>query len=73
MPRDPRQVVLGEGYEIAYWSQKFGVSPEKLAEAVKTVGRFSTAVEEYLKNPGPGRETKRARSPQTEDGTKARP
>ena len=47
-PKDASRVALGEGYEVAYWSQKFGVSPEKLKEAVNAVGDFSKAVEDYL-------------------------
>lgn len=39
---------MGEGFEVAYWSQKFGVSPEKLKEAVDAVGDFSKAVKAYL-------------------------
>ncbi|SDA36053.1 DUF3606 domain-containing protein [Sphingomonas sp. NFR15] len=48
-PQDSSRVALGEDYEVAYWSKKFGVSRDKLAEAVKAVGNGADAVEEYLK------------------------
>jgi len=48
-PQDSSRVALDEDYEVAYWSKKFGVSRDKLAEAVKAVGNGADAVEEYLK------------------------
>ncbi|ATY34818.1 DUF3606 domain-containing protein [Sphingomonas psychrotolerans] len=48
-PQDSSRVALGEDYEVTYWSKKFGVSRDKLAEAVKAVGNGADAVEEYLK------------------------
>ena len=35
---DRRQIDVHEAYELAYWSRKFGVSRERLAEAVQKVG-----------------------------------
>ena len=35
---DRRQIDVHEAYELAYWSRKFGVSREELAEAVQKVG-----------------------------------
>jgi uncharacterized protein DUF3606 len=35
---DSRQIDLHRPYELGYWSRKFGVSEEKLAEAVQIVG-----------------------------------
>jgi hypothetical protein len=37
-----------ENYEVEYWSNKFGVTPEKLKSAVKAVGSSAKAVEAYL-------------------------
>lgn len=38
-----------ENYEVEYWSNKFGVSVEKLKSAVRAVGNAVEKVEEYLK------------------------
>ena len=35
---DRSRINLQEDYERDYWSKKFGVSPEKLAQAVDAVG-----------------------------------
>ncbi|PCD02206.1 DUF3606 domain-containing protein [Sphingomonas spermidinifaciens] len=40
---------MGEDYEVAYWTDKFGVSRERLQQAVDTVGDGAAAVEEWLK------------------------
>lgn len=48
-PQDSSRIALGEDYEVAYWTKKFGVSQDKLAEAVKAVGNGADAVEAYLK------------------------
>ena len=37
-----------EYYEVEYWSNKFGVTPEKLKSAIKAVGSSAKAVESYL-------------------------
>lgn len=39
-----------ENYEVEYWSNKFGVTPERLKSAVKAVGNSVTAVKDYLNN-----------------------
>lgn len=38
-----------EDYEVRYWSEKFGVSPQQLKETVKKVGNSAKAVEKSLK------------------------
>jgi len=38
-----------EDYEVRYWSEKFGVSPEQLKAAVRKVGNSAEAVEWELK------------------------
>lgn len=48
-PQDSSRITLGEDYEVEYWTNKFGVSRDKLAEAVKAVGNGADAVGEYLK------------------------
>lgn len=48
-PQDRSQIALGEEYEVRYWTEKFGVSKDRLAEAVKAVGNSVDAVERHLK------------------------
>ena len=35
---DRRRIDLNQPYELGYWSRKFGVSEQELADAVHTVG-----------------------------------
>jgi len=46
---DRARINVNEGYELDYWSKKFGVSKDKLKAAVETVGTAASAVEDYLK------------------------
>ena len=46
---DRAKINLYEGYELDYWSDKFGVSKDKLKAAIETVGTSADAVEDYLK------------------------
>lgn len=46
-PQDSSRIALGEDYEVEYWTKRFGVSREKLANAVKAVGNGADAVGEY--------------------------
>nr|WP_083434361.1 DUF3606 domain-containing protein [Sphingomonas sp. Y57] len=48
-PQDRSRIALGEDYEVRYWSEKFGVSKDRLEEAVKAVGNSADAVERHLK------------------------
>jgi len=48
-PQDRNRINLSEDYEVQYWSQKFGVTPERLREAVHKVGNSPEAVEKELK------------------------
>jgi hypothetical protein len=34
-PQDRSRINTGEDYEVRYWSEKFGVSPDQLKAAVK--------------------------------------
>jgi hypothetical protein len=47
-PQDAKLVNVNEDYELRYWTGKFGVSPEKLKEAVKAVGTSANKVGEFL-------------------------
>ncbi|QNN45025.1 DUF3606 domain-containing protein [Pedobacter roseus] len=46
---DRGRININEGYELDYWSNKFGVSKDKLKAAVQTVGTSAHAVEDFLK------------------------
>jgi hypothetical protein len=39
---------MGEDYEVAYWTGKFGVSRDRLQEAVDAVGNSADAIKAYL-------------------------
>jgi hypothetical protein len=47
-PQDASRINVNEDYELTYWSEKFGVSKEKLKEAVAKVGVSAKAVQEHL-------------------------
>lgn len=47
-PQDPTKVNVNESWELAYWSEKFGVSTAKLKEAVSKVGVLVVDVKKYL-------------------------
>lgn len=46
---DRGRININEGYELDYWSNKFGVSKDKLKAAVQKVGISAEAVEDFLK------------------------
>ena len=45
---DQEWINMGEDHEMVYWSNKFGVSVERLKSAVRAVGNSITTVEKYL-------------------------
>lgn len=47
-PQDASKVNVNETWELEYWSNKFGVTKERLKEAVKAVGTSAAAVQNYL-------------------------
>ena len=47
---DRSLVNTSEDYEVQYWTKKFNVSRDQLANAVKAVGNSAEAVEDYLKS-----------------------
>lgn len=47
-PQDSSRIAMEEDYEVEYWTNKFGVSREKLQEAVNAVGNSASAVEQYF-------------------------
>jgi hypothetical protein len=48
-PQDSSRIAMGEDYEVQYWTDRFGVSRERLQEAVDAVGNGADAVAAYLK------------------------
>jgi hypothetical protein len=48
-PQDSLRIAMGEDYEVAYWTDKFGVSRDALQKAVDAVGNSAEAVERHLK------------------------
>jgi hypothetical protein len=48
MPQDARLIDLVGDDEVAYWTSRFGISKERLAEAVEAVGREAEQVGIYL-------------------------
>lgn len=47
-PQDVTKVNVNETWELEYWSKKFGVTKERLKEAVKAVGTSAAEVQKYL-------------------------
>ena len=48
-PADASKINVHESWEVEYWTHKFGVTREKLEEAVRAVGTSARAVEEHFK------------------------
>jgi hypothetical protein len=48
-PADRSKVSFTEPHEVQYWADKFGVSKERLGEAVRKVGPSAAAVEKELR------------------------
>lgn len=46
--QDRSRISLSEDYEVRDWSEKFGVSEERLRAAVEKVGNSAEAVEREL-------------------------
>ena len=47
-PQDRSRIALSEDYEVTYWTKKFRVSKETLADAVSAVGTSAQAVADFL-------------------------
>lgn len=48
-PQDASKVNVGEVWEVAYWTKKFGVTADELKQAVKQVGTSAAALGEHFK------------------------
>jgi hypothetical protein len=49
-PQDASRIALSEDYEVDYWTRKFGISEQRLRDAVQAVGHSVDAVERYLRD-----------------------
>jgi hypothetical protein len=49
-PQDSSRIAMNEDYEVAYWTDKFGVSRDELQNAIDAVGNSAAAVEQRLKS-----------------------
>jgi uncharacterized protein DUF3606 len=47
--QDRKRININQDYELQDWSDKFGVTKERLKEAVEAVGDSAKQVEKYLK------------------------
>lgn len=47
-PQDRSRVNVEQDYERRWWSQKWGVSEDRLREAVKAAGSSASAVAKHL-------------------------
>ena len=47
--QDRKRINVHQDYELRDWSKKFGVTPDRLTEAVAAVGDQAEKVEAYLK------------------------
>ncbi len=47
-PQDAKLISMNEDYEMTYWTHKFNVSKQRLAESVSRVGPSAAAVEAEL-------------------------
>ena len=48
--QDRKRINVNEDYELRDWAAKFGVSAERLREAVLLVGDHADEVERYLRD-----------------------
>jgi len=48
-PTDTSKVQIGQDWEVKYWSDRFGVSRDKLRNAVATAGSDVEAVRSLLR------------------------
>ncbi len=46
--QDRSRIAMGEEYEVAYWTKKFRVTRDTLADAVEAVGTSAQAVADFL-------------------------
>jgi len=47
-PQDASRIALEEDYEVRYWTKKWGITREELADAVAKAGNSAAAVARHL-------------------------
>jgi len=47
-PQDASRIALEEDYEVRYWTKKWGITREELADAVARAGNSAAAVARHL-------------------------
>jgi len=47
--QDRKRIDVSQEHELRDWSKKFGVTPDRLKEAVQAVGTQADKVEEHLR------------------------
>ena len=47
-PQDSSRVNVNEKYELQYWADRFGVTPDRVRQAVEKVGTSAEAVEREI-------------------------
>ena len=52
-PQDRSRISLTEDWEVRYWSDAFGVTPERLRQAVEKVGHAVEKIAAELGKPVP--------------------
>jgi hypothetical protein len=58
--QDRKRIDVNQAHELRDWSKKFGVSAERLKEAVKAVGTQADQVQAYLLSGADRKPAKRA-------------
>jgi hypothetical protein len=46
---DRKRINVEQEYEVRYWTEKLGVTPEQLRAAVEAVGPIAEAVEQHIR------------------------
>jgi len=46
--QDRSRIALGQEHEVRYWTEKWGISRDELADAVNAVGNSAAAVARHL-------------------------
>ena len=64
--QDRQRIDVNQDYELRDWSKKFGVTPQRLKEAVQAVGNQADKVQGYLQQraerPGGGGSSRSSKS-----------
>ena len=51
-PQDRRRINVNQEHELRHWSEKFGVTPDQLRDAVEAAGPMADDVERHLRGGG---------------------